>query len=150
MNNASAWRKKKLMDHWKQKKWKKRYRKVDLLCLIINNQTYILWHLTLCFVWKHKALETWPGRTIRICGQHTNIKITASSNYSYSQIPDNTWKKWSPTGCRFCCGFCPFMRGCGLCCMWNFWSYFCNSFQKFSALFAKCASYLILHCNIMQ
>ncbi|CAG07920.1 unnamed protein product [Tetraodon nigroviridis] len=42
---------------------------------------------------------------------------------AYEEISDDSWKtpytnrhKRSPAGCRFCCGCCPRMRGCGVCC----------------------------------
>uniref|UniRef100_H3DDC3 Hepcidin n=1 Tax=Tetraodon nigroviridis TaxID=99883 RepID=H3DDC3_TETNG len=42
---------------------------------------------------------------------------------AYEEISDDSWKtpytnrhKRSPAGCRFCCGCCPGMVGCGVCC----------------------------------
>ncbi|XP_036929213.1 hepcidin-like [Acanthopagrus latus] len=32
------------------------------------------------------------------------------------KMPYNNRHKRSPAGCRFCCGCCPNMRGCGVCC----------------------------------
>ncbi|XP_073340869.1 hepcidin-like [Pagrus major] len=32
------------------------------------------------------------------------------------KMPYNNRHKRSPAGCRFCCGCCPNMIGCGVCC----------------------------------
>ncbi|KAM9353442.1 hepcidin-like [Symphorus nematophorus] len=44
-------------------------------------------------------------------------------DYAYQEMPVESWKmpynnrqKRSPARCRFCCGCCPNMRGCGVCC----------------------------------
>nr|AFQ32274.1 hepcidin [Chlorophthalmus bicornis] len=40
----------------------------------------------------------------------------------HEEMSEESWKmpynrqKRNPAGCRFCCGCCPNMRGCGVCC----------------------------------
>nr|AIM47017.1 hepcidin [Leiognathus equula] len=46
-------------------------------------------------------------------------------NYAYQEMPVESWqmpyssrhkRHSNAAGCRFCCGCCPNMHGCGVCC----------------------------------
>lgn len=39
----------------------------------------------------------------------------------FAQMPYNNRHKRNAAGCRFCCGCCPNMSGCGVCC--RFWGF---------------------------
>lgn len=68
----------------------------------------------------HWAHSHWSGCVFtneRCCCWWT----PSSCLLSFTQMPYTNRHKRSAAGCRVCCGCCPGMRGCGLCC--KFWGF---------------------------